>query len=294
MKKLIVFLFIISSVIARAQEIDATVTVNYEKLPIDRREILVNFASVVEDYLDKTKFTNANWDFPKIKCNFSIFFLSAVDEINYTAQVVVSSQREIYKSTKISPMFLVNDNSWSFTYEKNQAFYFDLNYFNSLSSFLDYYAFMIIGFEEESWKRDGGTEWFQKALDIVNLAAPTRFSSGWESGSGSYSRRDFVSNILSEKFRPFREAAYDYQYGVDYYEKNKEKGIEKIVGFVKALDAVKSKFDIKSVYVKAFFDAKSGEILDRLRDYEDKSIFKILKSIDPQRIAKYDEAMGGQ
>ncbi len=48
---------------------------------------------------------------------------------------------------------------------------------------------------------------------------------------------------------------------------------------------------ITSVYVRTFFDAKFGEIVDLLKFYPDSEIFSKLKKIDPPHTAKYDAVM---
>lgn len=48
---------------------------------------------------------------------------------------------------------------------------------------------------------------------------------------------------------------------------------------------------INSVYVKTFFDAKHGELIDYLRDYPDPELFSKLKKIDPPHSSKYDAVM---
>jgi hypothetical protein len=288
MKKLILILFFSFS-IAFTQELDATVNVNTEKLSIRYREILADFGPMIQTYLGTTKYSGSPWEYEKIKCSFNIFFNTVIDESNYTAQVVVTSMRKIYNSDRFSPMLVVNDGTWSFIYEKNQTVYFDPNIFNGLTSFLDYYAYMILGFENDSWEKGSGTPFFQKAFDIVNLANGRR-ATGWEAGS-SYNKSDFVQNIMDDKYRGFRDATSEYHRGIDIFKKNKAKGQEYIVKMIKALDQMKSKIDFRSVYLKVFFDAKSGEIIEHLRDYPDKSIFKILKSVDPPRLAKYDEIL---
>jgi hypothetical protein len=53
---------------------------------------------------------------------------------------------------------------------------------------------------------------------------------------------------------------------------------------------LRSKIDINSVLIKVFFDAKSGEIIENLKTYPDKSVFKKLRKIDPSHGLKYDEA----
>ncbi len=290
MKKVFIFLFLLSG-LSIAQELNAKVTVKFDNLPVINKENLMNFQQTISDYLNTTKFSGDVWNNPKIECTFNIFITSASSDVNYSAQVFIGSQREIYKSAKKSPMLTVMDNGWDFTYEKNQQLYFNPMVFHSITSFLDYYAYLIIGLDNDSWEKVSGTPFFIKASNLVNLGVNSRFSKGWE-GSGNYNRRDLVENILSEKYRLFREAIYDYHYGIDYYAIKKDIGQEKIANLANVLNSIKSKIDARSLYIKTFFDAKAGEIVDYLKDYPDKNaIFKILKNIDPPHASKYDEAM---
>ena len=56
--------------------------------------------------------------------------------------------------------------------------------------------------------------------------------------------------------------------------------------------AIKDKIDIRSVLLKTFFDAKYGEIIEKLKGYKDKKgvLLKLIK-IDPAHAAKYEEAI---
>ncbi|NWF50765.1 MAG: DUF4835 family protein [Ignavibacteriaceae bacterium] len=292
MKKLTVFLIVIFSGISLAQELNCKVLVNYENLSVSSREKLVNFASVVEDYMNKTKFSPEEWEGEKIECTLNIFFLSASGEVNYSAQVVVVSQRPIYKSINNSPILTINDPQWSFTFQEGQALYSGQSTFDPLTGFLDYYANLIIGMDWDTWEKLSGTQYFSKAFDIVNLGAASQFSAGWEKNSNTYSRRGIVEDLLNDKFRQFREAIYEYHLGVDAFDVYRDIAMQKIVSLVTTLDAMKSKIDINSVLVRVFFDAKSGEITDKLKLYPDKNIFKTLKKIDPSHASKYDEAVG--
>ena len=49
-------------------------------------------------------------------------------------------------------MLRIKDDSWQFTYTRGQSMYHDNFKFNSLTSLLDYYAYMIIGFDDDSWE----------------------------------------------------------------------------------------------------------------------------------------------
>ena len=118
--KYLIVLFLAASSILFAQELNCTVTVNLQSIPNSARDNLSGFQSAVQNYINQTKFTDG-WEGNKINCAFTILLLSASNNVNYTAQIIVSSQREIYKSTNSSLMLTINDNNWSFIYEKNQS-----------------------------------------------------------------------------------------------------------------------------------------------------------------------------
>ena len=161
--------------------------------------------------------------------------------------------------------------------------------FDPLTSFLDFYAMVIIGMDEDTWEQLGGTPYFKRAQDIVNLGANSRSSLGWQSSSSVYNRWGLVYDILSETYAAFRNSIFDYYYGIDIFSQNQPLAQQKIASLVDVLWNMYQKAgSINSVFVRTFFDAKSGEIIDRMRDYPDNEIFAKLKKIDPPHSAKYD------
>jgi len=149
-KKIFLIGFLFFTINVFAQELDATVTINTEQLATASRDRLDNFKFQIQDYLNSNKFTSQPWEGERIKCNFTIFFTSASDEVTYNAQLVVSSQRPIENSQMNSLMLSIMDNNWGFKYEKGQAMYFNQTDFDPLTSLLDYYAYLIIGFDSDS------------------------------------------------------------------------------------------------------------------------------------------------
>jgi hypothetical protein len=295
MKKIIFSLILIlMPVFICAQELDATVTITAEQLPTASRERLENFANQVRDYLNNAKFTRKPWEGDPIKCSFNIFFTASGDETSYTAQLVVTSQRPILGTKLSSLMMSIMDNSWNFRYEKNQAMYFNQTDFDPLTSLLDFYAYLIIGFDSDSFAPLDGTEYFQKALDIVVKGAGSQFSKGWQFESTAYNRRALIDNLLNAKYQLFRQDYFDYHYnGLDlFYSKDqKQTAINNLAKLVINLDKKKDQFDLRSVLLKVFFDAKAGEFSEYLKYYPDRSIFTLLKRIDPSHTSKYDEAL---
>lgn len=287
--KYLALLFLIFSEANFAQELNCKVTVNYEGLPAVNRELLTDFAGIVENYMNTNQFTGEAWNGQKIDCSLSIFFISAAGDNDYVAQVVVVSTRPIFKSTRQSPMLMINDPLWSFRYVKNQALYSNQSTFDPLTSFLDYYANIIIGFDWDTWAELGGTPYFKKAFDIVNLGANSQNQKGWERSNASYSRWGLCEDLLNDKYRSFREALFVYHYGVDEFQTNKKSAQDKIKNLVDLLFNMKSKSDINSVFVRLFFDAKNGEIIQLLSGYEDTTVFDKLKKIDPPHAARYED-----
>jgi len=290
MLKKIFAVFLLYAGFVFPQELNCTVTVNYEGLAVNYREKLADFANVIETYMNTTQFTDEDWDGQKIDCSLTIFFTTASGESDYSAQVVIVSTRPVFKSSRQSPMITINDANWSFKYELNQALYANQETFDPLTSFLDFYANIIIGFDWETWAELGGTPYFKKASDILNLSIGSSYSSGWEQNSSSYSRWGLCNDLLNDKYRAFRESYYVYHYAVDEYQVRKKDAQDKVVSLIAVLEDMQKKVGINnSVLIKQFFDVKNGEIVGLLKDYPDISVFQRLKKIDFSHATKYDE-----
>jgi hypothetical protein len=290
--KALIFVLLFAFASGYAQELNCRVTVNFEALQILNREKLSDFAQMIESYMNKTKFTNENYSGEKIECSLDIYFTGATSEINYNAQLFIGSRRPVYKSPKDSPMLTILDNSWNFVYEKGQGVYQNQNVYDPITSFLDFYAIIIIAYDMDSYEQLSGTELYSRAMNIVNLGASSKFSSGWMKTTGSYSRRGLVEDLLNEKYRVFREGFFNYHYnGIDLYTTNKLESQKNIAAFIFDLDKIRGQIDISSILIKTFFDTKYGEIIEYMRDYPNKEVFQILRRLDPPHSAKYDEVM---
>jgi hypothetical protein len=292
MKLIIAILFIFSSVLL-AQELNCNVTTNMDNLSISDRDLLPGFAKTVADYLNKTRFSTNDWQNDKIDCTMTILLLTATKDGNFTAQVIVTSQRPVYQSNKTLQILRINDPTWMFTYQKGQTLYANQSTFDPLAGFLDYYANIIIGYNEDTWNQFGGTDYFNRAYTICNLATTSSFAKGWPRSTGTYSRQALAEDILSDKYRPFRDACYQLYYSIDYFENKKDdtkKAQDLMVGAINLILSLKNQIDFGSVVLRTFFDANSGEIVNYLKTYPDKTIFKSLKQIDPSHTTLYNAA----
>jgi hypothetical protein len=288
MKTVFLILVLISPYLY-SQELNCNVIVNFQNVPVKNRELLVDFKNVVENYMNTTRFTDLNWDGDKIDCSLNIFFTSAGSDVSYSAQIVVVSQRPVFQSTRNSALLTLNDAEWSFNYEVGQSMYANFDAFDALTSLLDFYALIIVGFDMDTWEEFGGTPYFKKAFDIVNLASTSSNKTGWMPSNKIYSRWGLVSDALNEKYAAFRSAIFDYHYGIDIFAQNKVVGQAKIVELIDVIyDLLERTGIMKSVFIQTFFNAKFGEITDHLKDYPDKTVFTKLKKVDPSHAGRYD------
>lgn len=292
MRKLFMVLFLVITYTSNfSQELKATVQVNFEQLQTVYKENLVPFQAQIEEYLNTTKFTGETWEWEKIQCSFNIFFTSASSETNYTAQIVVNSSRPIEGSDNRSLMLNVMDNKWSFLYEMHQSVYFNPTEFDPLTSFLDYYAFLIIALDSDSYEPFGGTTAYQEALRIAVQGSSTGYADSWALRTENYNKRGTVEDATSAAFQTLRQDFYDYHYnGLDVFNKDRNATYSSITKLINNVAKLKKTLNRRSSYLTIFFDAKSGEMISYLEDYEDRSIFSVLQRVDPAHTTKYIEA----
>ncbi|MGO9481659.1 MAG: DUF4835 family protein [Candidatus Kryptoniota bacterium] len=286
---LIVFAF---ASVASAQEIDCTVTLNTDALNPSDRVNIQNLGPSLQNYINSYRWTGEDFKGPKIKVTLSISIMSVTSGTNgqtYTAEAFIASQRPIYKSRDISPMFRVIDNSWQFGYQKDEPLQHNEFHFDPLVGFIDYYIYVILGFDYDSYDPLGGTKYFQQASNIVSQGQNSDNPQGWQlSGAGTYSRSALVTGVLSGSYEPFRKAFYNYEYnGIDLLTTQRDSAQAVIANSLSKIADVVMQSGTRSALAKVFFDAKYQEIADALKDYPDKGIFQKLSIVDQSHQSTY-------
>ena len=288
MKWLVLLLTFASFSIAAAQEINATVTLNYDALGGTDRENVTDLGPAIQNYINTYQWTGQDFRGPKIQVTMNIYLMSGSNGV-YTAQAFVGSQRPVYKSSSVSPMLRVMDNAWQFAYTKGQPLLHDQFHFNSLTGFIDYYMYMILGFDYDSYDPMGGTKYFQDASNIVAQGQNSTYSQGWQpTSSGSYSRYSLVNEVLSGKYDVFRKAFYEYEYnGIDLLSTQRDSAQATIAKALNSIANLVLQSGTRSTLIRVFFDAKYQEITNALVGYPDKAILQKLSIVDQAHQSTY-------
>jgi len=297
----LLFLMICFMMIAanlQAQDIKVTVTTIMDPLPSDSKDKLRNFAQQVTEYLNRSKFQPPNKILEPeytVEVDMQFYFASATGD-NYTVQLFVLSKRKIDDASLksgapvSSPMFKFLDERVSFTYTNSYRFERNDSRFDPLVSLLDYYAYMVLGYDEDSYFVKGGTSLFQKALDICNK--PIADKKGWtESGGGSKpTRLQIVQELLNNRFDGFRKAIFEYMWmGMDSLVVNKRNAFKNILSSLERIDRVK-KSEVKYYNIDIFYDAKNTEIAKTFENYGDKTVYDKFIKYDPSHRTVYEDA----
>jgi hypothetical protein len=272
----------------RAQEVDCTVQVNFEAVSLGHKDLLVDFAADIREYLRGHRWGSDDSG-DKIQCALNIFIQAAIGENRYAAQAFIGSQRPIYNSDKNTAVLRLLDDQWEFTYVRNRPIIHDLYTYNDLTSFLDFYMYVIIGCDYDSYEPLSGNAYFQKAADVANLGR-SNGAKGWQQTTTSYSKLKLIDELLNPKFAPLRLASYRYHYaGLDSLSTNPANAYKNIIRAVEEIGKLRTEVDPRNASIRAFFDTKAPEIADLFQTYDDPSVYLKFIKADPSHQTIYEQ-----
>ncbi len=291
-----ILLFFAASMVSDAQ-IECDVTVNFEQVS-SAKDQLQNFERDIENYINSQKWSTDDLGGEKIKCTINIFFTSATDGNSYKAQAFIGSSRPIFvgknASSKKTPMIRIFDDKWDFVYVSGQPLYRNETQYDPLTDFIDFYMYVILGFDYDSYDKLSGTQYFRKAFTICNQAPSN--ASGWDRGTGAtYSKYNLLEELLNPNNQQFREGWYLYHFrGLDMLTTKPDKGFENILVLLNNIKSLKKNTNPRAILFKTFFDTKYGELSEVFKGYNDKNVFQLLIEIDQAHQKSYENAAKGK
>ncbi|NOZ74859.1 MAG: DUF4835 family protein [FCB group bacterium] len=165
------------------------------------------------------------------------------------------------------------DKAVQFVYAPNQSLYYDPVKFESLPSFLAFYASIILAGEIDTYEPTGGTSQYETARTIALRGAASDYSRGWDN------RVQLVDDLSSNG--PLRRARFHYYYGDELLrDQNPERALEEFQAMLSELDRVFIRSP-RERYTLLFLKANAPQltrdlvILNRIADLEH------LSTLDP-------------
>tara|TARA_R110000787_G_scaffold286385_1_gene404555 strand:+ start:30016 stop:30906 length:891 start_codon:yes stop_codon:yes gene_type:complete len=259
-KNLLFVSIFFASIFSYAQELNCSVTINAEQTGQPNNQIFRTLETQLTEFVNTTAWTDKNYkNQEKIECNMSII-ISAFDSNLFTATIQIQASRPVYGSSYTSPIYNYNDKQFNFSYVEFQPLVFNVNNFDSnLISVIAFHAYTIIGLDADTFELNGGESNFSIAKQIVNTAA-TGGSRGWKSTDGKQSRYSINDALLSQVYKEFHSAMYEYhRNGLDLMSKSPKIAKVNIANAINILKGINDRRP-NSFLLRTFFDAKSDEI----------------------------------
>jgi len=283
-------LLIFSSV--SAQELLCNVQVNSSQVQSSDKTVFENLQSSVYEFMNSRRWSNYEFRVEeKIECSL-LLTISSWDNIeSFTGTIQVQARRPVYNSSYSTTIFNFLDKDFSFKYISGQPLdYVENTYTSNLSSVLAFYAYLILGFDFDSFEELGGAPFFEKAQSIVN-AAQSSSDKGWRAAESQKNRYWILENLQNTAYADFRRGVYQYHLnGMDLFANDAVKARS---GVTEGVTLVQKAYRQKPglFIISLFMLAKSDELVSVFTPapvVEKTKVVNILKSIDPSNSTKYN------
>jgi hypothetical protein len=220
-----------------------------------------------------------------------------INTYEYRASAIIQSRRPVFASNYFTTIFNFEDENFSFKYQESDRLDFqDGQYLGDVTSLFAFYAYYIIALDFDSYGLEAGTPYFNKALQVANLAQQNSSRSGWKPFERSLrTRYNLIDNILNDRFRPMRKAMYIYhRKGLDQFYKDPMEARKQIFT---ALQEVQKVFKLapNTVVLLWFFGAKSDELVGIFKgadEIEKPKAVELLSEINIANVSKYEKIKG--
>lgn len=291
----LLFLFLLAHQLI-GQELNCQVVVNDERAQTSDRQVFRDMEQSFARFMNDRKWTTNNYlPEERIDCSMSITIESMPAVGIFNATVQIQSSRPVYNSSYSSLILNFADRDWQFDYVESTPLDFGDNVYSSnLTSMMAFYAYVIIGLDNDTFSEFGGENQFKKALDIVNLAQQSD-RTGWQAFQSNRNRYWLAENLNNQDLRLMRKGLYTYhRLAMDQFEIKPDESRSLIVNVLKDIQTANRNIP-NSILKISFFDSKKNElakIFESGNPATKKDAYNILTNLDPSNTEKYKSIIG--
>jgi len=243
---IIIFLSFIFIDSAYSQVLKVQAKVDYRHLSSEEQEELRELADKINDY-----FNNYAWTEDEYETDIAVNVYVIIENVRK------KSHEKMYKA-----QFQIRSESGESFYDKEFEFPYHRNYplehnkvqFDPVTKVLDYYAYMILAGEMDTYGLLLGTPYYDAALDIANQGTFSQYTTGWSSRLQEHEK---INNIRN---RPLREAKPDFFEALYLFEEGNEKEARKYAKIVYDKLVQTHNNLPNNKYLKIFFEAHYKEL----------------------------------
>jgi len=291
-KSVLLIVFICLTYFSFSQELRCNIQVVSSQIQGTNKQVFQTLQNELYEFMNNTAWTNHIFkNEERIDCNIMIN-LSDHEGDEFKGSIQIQSRRPVYNTSYNSTIINYKDDDVKFNYVEFEPLEFSISEHRSnLTSILAYYAYIIIGFDYDTYSMLGGTEYFQKAEQIVTNAqnAPEK---GWKAFESRKNRYWLVENVLNDQYNGVRQFQYRFhRLGLDVMSSKEAAGRTEIAENLELLQKVyRQKPDPFLFFYDLVLSSKSDELVNVFSESfmaEADRVYNILVEIDPSRTDKY-------
>lgn len=249
--------------LAEAQELNAKITVNSDKIAGSSKQVFTTLQNALMEFVNNKKWTDATFSVnERIDCSMNIIINERPTDESFKAEIQVQARRPVYNSSYATTLLNFRDVQLDFNYiEFEQLEYNENTLESNLTATLVFYIYIILGLDFDSFSPSGGNPFFQQAMQIVNLAQSQPSWNGWKAFDSQRNRHALATALTENTGEGFRNMWYAYhRKGLDEMAANADRGRTTILTSLPALQELKNSRPT-SVLLSVFSDAKLEELV---------------------------------
>ncbi len=281
---------------AYGQELNCAVEVNAQKIEGGSKSVFQSLQEAMTEYMNETKFSNATFsNMEKIDCRMFLTVGEYTDD-RITGDLQVQLSRPVYNSTYTTTIFNFKDNRISFEYREGEPLIFnETTIENNLTAILNYYAYLFLALDFDTFSPLGGQPYFEKASSVLQ-AAQSLGEIGWKAFEDPKNRSGVLTSYTNPSTSGIRNLLYDYhRKGLDEMVTSPDKGRASITESLKAISDIYNA-DPMSAALSIFRDSKLDELVNIYSEApqsEREAVYKLLQPIYPSETERLDKIRKG-
>jgi hypothetical protein len=293
MKKLIISLFFLAALFqAFAQDFRCAISVNSQRISGTNTEKFNGLQQELYKFVNDRKWCQYTLKMDeRLECSILINLEGQTGDV-YKGSMTIQLQRPVFKSSYKTTVLNFQDKSVQFTYADGDPLeYAEGSNLSQLTSLVAFYLNLFLAVDFDTFSLNGGTPYFSKCQEIINLNQSAT-ETGWKSyDSGQQNRYWLMENFTNTAYSKFHDFLYQYhRLGLDVMSETPDVGRAIILEALRLLQQVNQQRT--ALYLMTIFvQTKQQEIINIFQEgtpSEKQQVIQIMKQIDPANSTKYD------
>jgi hypothetical protein len=294
-KILVIFLLSLIPAFTAAQELRCNVQVVSQQIQGTNKQVFQTLQNAIYEFMNNRVWTDHVYNMDeRIECNMMINIREQPSADEFKGTMTIQATRPVFNTNYKTTTLNFVDNSIHFRYVEFAPLEFDLNSnLSNLTSILAFYAYYILGLDDDSFEFMGGTANFNNAERIV-LNASNAPEPGWKPLDNlTHKNRYWLSkDLLDSEYEGVREFNYRYhRLGLDIMDEKVAEGRAEITSSLELLQKVyRGRPDPYMYLINMVLAAKGDEMVKVYSESfpeERNRAHAILTEIDKTNVNKY-------